>query len=462
LPPQAPRRLGLALAVIATAQLMVALDLTIVTVTLPHIQAALGFSGSKLEWVVNAYAVAFGGLLLERSPRVRHDLVMASSAARAEPFRAVLDGAALDDLTRRLRTARLPAGTGGTWERGTPGGWLAGLIADWQAFDPLTLQARLNQLTHLRVQTGGVAVHVVHAPGTGPDPLPLLLTHGWPSSFLEYRELLPLLTDPAGHGGAAADAFSVVAPSLPGFGFSGPPPARGLVHEQVAELWYQVMTGALGYQRFAAHGSDLGAGVTARLARAYPQAVTAIHLATPALPAPPRPWTEAVREHFREADQWSAEEGGYAHLHSTKPATIGAALDDSPVALAAWIGEKLTRWSSTTADGQPALGRDHLLSTLTLYWATRTAASSLLPYWAHRHTLGSALPPDDPPPAPTAIDIFGGEIVPFPKPPRELAGRYFRIAGWAEHASGGHFPAVAEPQLLAERLREAFRPYRQA
>ena len=151
---------------------------------------------------------------------------MASSPAHTEPFRAVLDGAALDDLARRLRTTRMPADTDDTWERGTPGGWLAELIADWQAFDPLTLQARLDQLTHLRVETEGVAVHVVHAPGTGPDPLPLLLTHGWPSSFLEYLELLPLLTDPAGHGGAAADAFSVVAPSLPGFGFSGPPPAH--------------------------------------------------------------------------------------------------------------------------------------------------------------------------------------------------------------------------------------------
>jgi len=341
-----------------------------------------------------------------------------------------------------LRAARIPAGTDRTWERGTPEGWLAGLIADWQVFDPFALQARLDQLLHLRVVVDGIAVHVVYAPGTGPDPLPLLLTHGWPSSFLEYLELLPLLTDPAGHGGAAADAFSVVAPSLPGFGFSGSPPAGGLVHEQVAELWYQVMAGALGYRRFAAHGSDLGAGVTARLARAHPQAVTAIHLATPGLPAPPRPWTEAVREHFREVDQWSAEEGGYAHMHATKPATIGAALEDSPVALAAWIGEKLTRWSSTTADGQPALGRNHLLSTLTVYWATRTAASSLLPYWAHRHTAGSALPPDDPPPTPTAIDIFGGEIVPFPKPPANWP------SGTSASPGGPSMPAAATSRPL--------------
>ena len=385
---------------------------------------------------------------------------MAATSLHAEPVRVVLDGAALEDLARRLRAARMMPDPDGTWARGTPGGWLADLIADWRAFDPLALQARLDQLTHLRVEVNGVAVHVVHAPGTGAGSVPLLLTHGWPSSFLEYLRLLPLLTDPSANGAAAVDAFSVVAPSLPGFGFSGPPPPGGLVHEEVAELWYRIMTDALGYRRFVAHGSDLGAGVTARLARAHPEAVAAIHLATPGLGAPPEPWSDAVREHFREVELWSAEEGGYAHMHATKPDTIGAGLIDSPVALAAWIGEKLTRWSSTTADGQPAFDHDHLLSTLTLYWTTRTAASSLLPYWAHRHTPASALPADDPPPTPTAIDIFGGEIVPFPKPPRELAERYFNVAGWAEHGRGGHFPAVAEPELLAERLRVVFRPYR--
>ena len=389
-----------------------------------------------------------------------HNLAVASIALHAEPVRVVLDRAALEDLSRRLRAARLPPHATSTWVRGTPGDWLAELLAQWRAFDPLALQARLDRLTHLRVEVGGVVVHLVHAPATGAGSMPLLLTHGWPSSFLEYWKLLPLLTDPSANGGTAADAFSVVAPSLPGFGFSGPPPAGGLVHQQVAELWYRIMTDALGYRRFLAHGSDLGAGVTAWLARAHPEAVAAIHLATPGLAAPPQPWSDALSEHFREVEEWSAEEGGYAHMHATKPATIGAALDDSPVALAAWVGEKLTRWGSTAAGGESAFGREHLLSTLTLYWTTRTAASSLLPYWAYRHTPGSALPPDDPPPAPTAIDVFGGEIAPFPKPPRELAERYFNVAGWAEHGRGGHFPAVAEPELLAERLRAAFRPYR--
>ena len=385
-----------------------------------------------------------------------------SSGSSAAPFRPELDRGALADLARRLNAARLPAHDAGTWQRGVPGDWLAGLMADWRAFDPQRLQTRLDRLTHLRVEVGGIAVHVVHVPGTGPDPLPLLLTHGWPSSFLEYLDLLPLLTNPAAHGGLAADAFTVVAPSLPGFGFSGPPPPGGLTHEHVAELWYEIMTGTLRYRRFAAHGSDLGAGVTARLARAHPEAVAAIHLATPGLPTPPRPWSDLVSRHFREAEAWTAEEGGYAHMHATKPATIGAALDDSPAGLAAWIGEKLIRWSSTTADGEPTFSRDLLLSTLTLYWATRTAASSLLPYWAYRHGSSAALPADDPAPVPTAIDVFGGELVPFPKPPRELAERYFTVAAWREHDRGGHFPAAAEPGLLAERLRATLRPFREA
>jgi pimeloyl-ACP methyl ester carboxylesterase len=254
----------------------------------------------------------------------------ASDGAGAASFRPELDRGALADLARRLAAVRLPGRDAGAWERGVPGDWLARLIADWRAFDARRLEARLDKLTHLRVEVGGIAVHVVHARGTGPDPMPLLLTHGWPSSFLEYLDLLPLLTDPGGQGGQAVDAFTVVAPSLPGFGFSGPPPAGGLTHEHVAELWYQIMTGTLGYRRFAAHGSDLGAGVTARLARAHPEAVAAIHLATPGLPAPPPPWTDPVSRHFRAAGAWTAEEGGYAHLHATKPATIGAALDDSP------------------------------------------------------------------------------------------------------------------------------------
>jgi pimeloyl-ACP methyl ester carboxylesterase len=377
-----------------------------------------------------------------------------------EPVHPGFDAAVLDDLGRRLSAVRLAPGGGIAWERGVPRPWLASLLADWRQFDTGAFQARLDQLAHLRASVDGLVIHLVHEPGRGLAPLPLLLTHGWPGSFCEYLDLLPLLTDPGAHGGDPGDAFTVVAPSLPGFGFSGPPRAGGLTAEAVAGLWHQLMTEGLGYPRYAAHGSDLGAGVTARLARAHPDAVAGIHLATPGLPAPPRPWSPAEQAHFAQVDAWTGEEGGYAHVHSTKPATLGAALHDSPAGLAAWIGEKITAWSSTAAGGQPAFPRDLLLGTLTLYWVTGTITSSLLPYWAYRHAPGTALPPGEQAPVPTAITLFGGEQVPFPKPPRELAERYFTVTTWAEHDRGGHFPAVAEPQLLAQTLRDAFRPLR--
>ena len=161
-----------------------------------------------------------------------------------------------------------------------------------------------------------------------------------------------------------------------------------------------------------------------------------------------------------EVEAWTAEEGGYAHEHATKPFTLGAALHHSPAGLGAWIGEKVRAWSSVRPDGEPAFDRDLLLSTLTLYWTTGTIATSLLTYWASRHAPGDLLPADDPAPTPTALSIFSGELVPFPKPPRELAARYFSITSWAEHDRGGHFPAVSEPELLAETLRDAFRPLR--
>jgi pimeloyl-ACP methyl ester carboxylesterase len=377
-----------------------------------------------------------------------------------EQVRVGFDAAVLDDLGRRLSAARLATDGGPAWEQGVPRSWLAGVLADWQRFDTAAFQTRLDRLAHSRAVVDGQVIHLVHEPGRGPAPLPLLLTHGWPGSFCEYLDIMPMLTDPGAHGGDPGDAFTVVAPSLPGFGFSGPVPAGGLTVDAVAGLWHRLMGEGLGYPRYVAHGSDLGAGVTARLARAHPGAVAGIHLATPGLAPPPKPWSPAEQAHFAEVDAWTGEEGGYAHVHSTKPATLGAALHDSPAGLAAWIGEKITAWSSTSADGQPAFSRDLLLGTLTLYWATGTITSSLLPYWAYRHAPGTALPAGEPVPVPTAITIFGGERVPFPKPPRELAERYFHVASWVKHDRGGHFPAVAEPQLLAQALCDAFRPLR--
>jgi pimeloyl-ACP methyl ester carboxylesterase len=290
--------------------------------------------------------------------------------------------------------------------------------------------------------------------------VPLLLTHGWPGSFLEYLELLPLLCDPGAHGANPDDAFTVIVPSLPGFGLSGPPTATGLTGRRVAALWHVLMSSGLGYESYVAHGSDLGAGVTAWLARDHPEAVRAIHVATPGLAPAPGPCTADEEQYAAATQAWTREQGGYAHEHATKPVTLGSALSDSPAGLAAWIGEKVIAWSSMRPDGSPAFDRQLLLSTLTLYWVTETITTSLLPYWAYSHTPDAALPVDDPSPVPTAVSIFGGERVPFPKPPRKLAERYYTVTRWAEHEVGGHFPAAAEPHLLAQELRDTFRQTR--
>jgi pimeloyl-ACP methyl ester carboxylesterase len=371
--------------------------------------------------------------------------------------RLALPSDALEDLATRLSRSRLPADLGSGWEQGVPTGWLRGLVDDWRTFDSAALQERLDGLRQLSARIDDQYLHVVIADGRGSSPLPLLLTHGWPGSFLEYLRLLPLLCDPEAHGADPADAFTLVVPSLPGYGFSGPPPGTGWTGRQVATLWHALMTSGLGHERYVAHGSDLGAGVTAWLARDQPQAVRAIHLATPGLAAAPAPRTEPEEAYATAVKAWNAEEGGYAHEHATKPTTLGSALSDSPAGLAAWIAEKIVAWSSTRADGSPAFDRELLLSTLTLYWATRTVTTSLLPYWAHRHNPDAALPVDDPSPVPTAVSVFGGERVPFPKPPPELARRYYTLTDWSEHPVGGHFPAVAEPDLLARILRDVFR-----
>ena len=376
-----------------------------------------------------------------------------------QPMTADVDPLVIDDLRERLSRTRLSR-LDDDGERGISGPWLEELLEDWKGLNATTFPHSTSGLTHLSANIDGQRVHLAMAEGRGPNPTPLLLCNGWPSSFYEYLDVLPLLTDPAAHGGTAQDAFTVVIPTMPGFGFSAPPPPGGLTAAQIGEMWHTLMTEGLGFDRFVAHGSDLGAGVVPQLARAHPRSVAGIHLASPAVPLPPRPWSPAVERYAKEVETWAAEEGSYAHQHATKPDTIGVALQDSPAGLAAWIGEKVVAWSSPDPDGRPAFPRDLLLANLTLYWATGTIATSMLPYWKYRHTPSAALPIDDPSSVPTSVSLFGGERVPFPRLPRELAERYFSVTSWDEHETGGHFPAAATPELFAETLRLAFRETR--
>lgn len=365
--------------------------------------------------------------------------------------------AVLDDLRARLAATRWPDEIPGIgWDQGASLEYLQSLVATWRnGFDWRAQEKRLNELRHFRITFDGLGIHFVYERGRGPAPLPLVLTHGWPSSFAEYLTLIPLLTDPAAHGG---DAFDVVVPSLPGYGFSDRPRAAGIENRAIAGLWCKLMD-SLGYRRFGAHGSDIGAGVTARLGLRHPDRIVGIHLSSPAFPVPPQPRTSAEQRFLAAEERWELSEGAYSAIHETKPQTLGYGLTDSPAGLAAWIIEKFRAWSDCGGDVESRFSRDWLLTNLTIYWATQTITSSTRLYWDYRHH-GTPLTADDPVPTPAGFAIFANDFCPPGRPPRELAERYYNVRRWTEFERGGHFPALEEPELLARELREFFRPFR--
>jgi pimeloyl-ACP methyl ester carboxylesterase len=373
-----------------------------------------------------------------------------------EPFHIAVAPDVLADLRDRIARTRWPDEPPEPgWAYGTETPYLRGLLDAWHDFDWPAFEQRLNGLPHYRARIGDQQVHFVHARGTGPDPLPIVLTHGWPGSFLEHLDLIPLLTQPDD----PADAFDVVVPSLPGYGFSARPARPGTTNAVVADLWQRLMTEGLGYQRFAAHGTDIGAGITSQLGLRHPDQVAGIHLSAFALPPPPEPWSEGERRYFTDLEQWAANEGAYMHQHRTKPQTLGYGLTDSPAGMAGWITEKYRDWSDSHGDLEARIGRDRFLATLTLYWATGTIASSIRMYYENRHH-GTPLTTTRPVTVPAGFALFPHEFQPVPKPPRELAERYFQVVHWRELPRGGHFPATEEPQLLAEEIRAFFRPLR--
>ncbi|WP_416411218.1 epoxide hydrolase family protein [Pantoea sp. App145] len=375
-----------------------------------------------------------------------------------QPFQIDIAQSQLDDLEWRLRQTRWAAPLPGTaWQKGTAIDELKALVDYWlHQYDWRQQEHELNQLAHFYWQQGETPVHFIHQRGNGPNPLPLLLTHGWPDSFLRYQKIIPLLTDPVRFGGKAEDAFDVIVPSLPGFAFSRCPP-QGIHNAQIADLWAQMMT-ELGYARFAAAGGDIGSGVTRYLAVLHPGRLVGIHLTDiglirPLMQATGDDLTDEARDYQAVALKWIAQEGAYMALQSTKPQTLAFALNDSPVGLASWIMEKFRSWGDCQGDLFNRFSKDELLNNIMLYWLTGSFGSSANLYYENSHSL----PPIGDIRVPTGLARFPHDLVP---PPRRWAEQHLNIQQWTEMPHGGHFTAMEEPELLAQEIRTFYRPLR--
>jgi pimeloyl-ACP methyl ester carboxylesterase len=398
------------------------------------------------------------------TPSYPEDDGQAPPTASARHFAVEVAEETLRDLRKRLERTRWPDEVEGAgWDYGTNLAYLRELVAYWRdQFDWRAQERAINQLHHYIAALDGCDIHFIHERGKGPNPLPLLLTHGWPGSFYEMHKLIPMLADPARFGADPADAFDVVVPSIPGYGFSERPGRPGMARARIARMWDALMTQTLGYERFAAHGGDIGAGITTELGRSYPHDVIGIHLTAVADPylGPGAPELSATeRAYVALQERWEAEEGAYGHQQRTRPQTLAYGLNDSPVGLASWIVEKYRAWSDCGGDVERRFSKDELLTTITIYWATQTIGSSIrLYYESRRHPLPA---------------FSAGERVTVPcgvaltteaadHAPREWAERSYNVQRWTELERGGHFLALEEPELLAQELRAFFRPLRAA
>jgi pimeloyl-ACP methyl ester carboxylesterase len=378
---------------------------------------------------------------------------------RPEPFTAHTNPDALDDLRTRLRATRWPdAPQDAGWSLGTDIDYLRELVTYWaNEFDWPAQEAALNRLPRFRMQVRDLGIHFVHARAATQPAMPLVLTHGWPDSFWRYSKVVPLLTDPGAHGADPADAFDVVVPDVPGYGYSDAPVGPPINSIAVAGLWAELMT-ALGYETFGAAGGDIGSHVSRYLALDYPDRVVAVHRTDAGLPlfsGDPADLTPEEREWFASVAAWGAAEGAYGAMHRTKPQTAAVGLNDSPAGLASWIVEKLRGWSDCNGDVGRSFTKDEILTNVTIYWLTETIGSSMRMYSAN-----SAIPPAqlarrvD---VPSGFSIFRGDVV---RPPRAWLERVTNAVYVTEPARGGHFAPFEEPELYAQELRDFFRPYR--
>ena len=369
------------------------------------------------------------------------------------PFKVAVPSTDIADLHKRLSLVRWPtAETVPNPSQGVPLARMKALVDYWQhGYDWRRFEGQINRLPQFRTTIDGLGIHFIHVRSPHAEATPLLLTHGWPGSVVEFMKVIEPLTNPSAHGGRAEDAFHLVIPSLPGFGFSDAPTAPGWNMARVAKAWGVLMQ-RLGYTRFVAQGGDWGAAVTTWMAKLQVPGLAAIRLNLPLLFPPPiqgQP-TDEEKKALGQLQRYRDELGAYAAVMRTRPQTIGYALNDSPVAQAAWIYEKFIEWTDSKGDPESVISRDAILDDISLYWFTRTGISSARMYFESFGKDFSAQKLD----IPVAVSLFPGE---FFQPPKVWGERmYSRLVYWNVAPRGGHFAALEQPELFASELRNAF------
>ena len=374
------------------------------------------------------------------------------------PFTIHVAEDVLIDLRQRLARTRWPDELpDADWDYGTNLSYLQQLVRYWhESYDWRAQERLLNTFPQFTTEIDGIHLHFLHAKGKGTHPIPLLISHGWPGSFFEMYKIIGPLTDPARYGGDPVDAFDVVVPSLPGYGFSGPTNVRGVTVARIVEVFASLMQD-LGYQRFAAQGGDWGLYITGTLGRAFADKIIGIHLnMQPARSVLSQETTNEAESNWRERRvQLIRDESGYSHMQETRPQTLAYGLNDSPVGLAGWMVEKFRAWSDCQGEIESVFTKDELLTNIMIYWVTQTINSSTRLYYETSHqgyeTYAGRVE------VPTGVAVFPDEL---PIPPRSLAQRLYNIQRWTEMKAGGHFAALEQPQALVEDIRAFFRPLR--
>jgi len=373
------------------------------------------------------------------------------------PFRISVEEEILADLKRRLKNTRWPEQElVDDWSQGVPLDWTREMCRYWaEDYDWRAREARLNRFAQFKADVDGLGVHFLHIRSRHPDAMPLIITHGWPGSVVEFTKVIEPLTDPTAHGGDATDAFHVVCPSLPGFGFSDKPKAKGCGVERIASYWAGLMA-LLGYSSYGAQGGDWGSAVTSALGAQDSAHCVGIHItlamgAQPDVTEQPTPEEARALKGLKYYRDWDS---GYSKQQSTRPQTLGYGLTDSPSGQAAWILEKFWAWTDCGGDPLSILNRDDLLDNVMLYWVTQTAASSARLYWesfgSRRQRTKVTVP--------TGVAVFPREIVPPVR--RWMEETYPNIQHWSEMPKGGHFAAFEQPELFVGEVRSFFRKLR--